>query len=280
MTRMICLLIFLFSFTGYTGYAVEYPEAFVDEPDPLGETSNALDILSGEPSTIVHHSVNVMTGDYIDMQTDLIIPGKELFLQRFYCGSDASCLNPFRAWKFNHDISAYHPVKGSKSDLVLNDAFGAKIGFIKYKRNGGCLEYLVHSEVFEKRITNTAREMSGRCHLKNKILLRSMRDDILLAKDGAGSEYHFSRPHNTHKVPILRLVKPDGNQIHYQYDQDNIPTLIKAVNRDGKLFGQLEFKKQNVAPNQVILEASSSHGATASYTLSKVRSEKKSKRKN
>jgi len=119
--------------------------------------------------------------------------------------------------------------------------------------------------------------MSGRSHLKNKILLRSVRDDILLAQDGAGSEYHFSRPHNTHKVPILRLVKPDGNQIHYQYDQDNIPTLIKAVNREGKLFGQLEFKKEHVQPHQVILEASSSHGATASYTLSKVRSEKKSK---
>jgi RHS repeat-associated protein len=273
-TRIIYLLIFFFSFTGY---AVEYPEAFVEESDPLGEASNALDILSGEPSTIVHHAVNVVSGDYIDMQTDLTLPGKELFLQRFYCSNDASCLNPFRAWKFNHDISVYQPVKGSKSDLVLSDAFGAKIACIKYKRNGGCLEYLVHAEVFEKRITNTAREMSGRWHLKNKLLQRSVRDDILLVKDGAGGEYHFARPHNKHKMPILRLIKPNGNQIHYQYDQDKIPTLIKAVNREGNIFGQFEFKRERMQPDLVSLEASSSHGTKATYILSKVKSEKKSK---
>ncbi len=104
-------LLLLFSFSCY---AIENSE----DPDgsTLVEESNNLDILAGDPETFVYRCVNVATGDYIDIQTDLTIPGADpLELTRFYSSADERASSPFQAWKFNHDISAFHPVKGSKS---------------------------------------------------------------------------------------------------------------------------------------------------------------------
>ncbi len=47
--------------------------------------------LEGEPSSIVHGCVSAITGDYVEGQTDLIIPGIEpLYVQRSYCSTPFS----------------------------------------------------------------------------------------------------------------------------------------------------------------------------------------------
>ena len=121
MKRVLSLLLILCSLHLQ---ALELEESHANEPDPLGEPYNSLDILSGEPSALVHQCVNVITGDYIDIATDLKLPGAEpLTLSRFYSSSDAHCQEPLRAWKFNHDKVAYQPLRHSKSDLIMRDSF-------------------------------------------------------------------------------------------------------------------------------------------------------------
>ena len=67
----------LFSFSCYAN-----PDT--DDIDPFEETNN-LDILAGDPETLIYRSVNIATGDYIDIQTDLTLPGADpLQLKRFY----------------------------------------------------------------------------------------------------------------------------------------------------------------------------------------------------
>src|ERR1700722_12214487 len=105
-------------------HAVEIEDALSYEPDPLDEPFNSLDILSGEPSAIVHQCVNVITGDYIDISTDLKLPGAEtLSLARLYSSSDIHSYEPMQAWKFNHDKMVYKPqpipMSQHKSDIIL-----------------------------------------------------------------------------------------------------------------------------------------------------------------
>ncbi len=70
---------------------------YVAEPNSLGDPSLALTTLEGAPVNIVHQCVNVITGDYTDFSTDIIVPGHEpLTLQRFFCSSDFNVDSPFQ----------------------------------------------------------------------------------------------------------------------------------------------------------------------------------------
>ena len=141
-------------------------QGYTEEPEPLGEPFTALELLSSEPSAIVHQCVNVITGDYIDIAKDIQLPGAEpLSLARFYCSSDTNLDGPFKAWKFNHDQAVYENFM-----YYLRDSFGAVVPFYKL---GGDGKVYVTDQVFKKRVTNTAREMSGKTHLRNKALLPS-----------------------------------------------------------------------------------------------------------
>ncbi len=52
--------------------------------DGTESRTNPFEIIQGDPSAMVAQSVNVITGDFTDMQMDLCIPGAEpLILQRF-----------------------------------------------------------------------------------------------------------------------------------------------------------------------------------------------------
>ncbi len=142
-----------------------------------------------------------------------------------------------------------------------------------------CSYYGVHPKIFKRRIANTTREMSGRYHLKNKKLLRSVHDEILISKDGAGFQYHFEKPHSTHKVPINRLLKANGNQVEYSYDADNNLATVRGLNTRGGLFGCLKFKQHPGFrdTDSYFLEVEDSHLNRVSYTLRNVKSKKKKK---
>lgn len=123
MLRLISFFLLFFSFIYGT-------EDFVEEYAPIAEGVNSLNILCGEPSTLVNGCIHILTGDYVDMQTDLAMPGADdLSLRRFYCSSQASFSNPFKAWRFNHDISIKTTENARHIWLILCDAFGAQIPF-------------------------------------------------------------------------------------------------------------------------------------------------------
>jgi hypothetical protein len=80
--------------------------AFADnETDSIGNSGNSLASLEGDPNTIIHNCVNVITGDFVDLETEIEIPGSDsLTLHRFYCSSNDSSETWYRAWRFNHDL--------------------------------------------------------------------------------------------------------------------------------------------------------------------------------
>lgn len=196
---------------------------FVEDPLPFGEASvNSLDTILGEPSSVVNQ-VDLYSGDYVDMQCDLTIPGADpLTFERFFNSSDDYVSNPLKAWKSNHDIYTYHP-EGEKSDFFLVDSYGSKMPFTMVNEDRKCRYYEVNSQIYNKRMTNT-----GGGNLKNRRGLRSKEDEILKTKDGAGGAYYFPKPNKKDKAYIHRRVKPNGNQVFYEYAKTGIPKIIRA----------------------------------------------------
>src|SRR5438270_5154913 len=65
--------------------------------------SSSLAGTAGMLSTIVNGSVCVVTGELVDSQTDLVIPGPTpLTLSRNYSSQDLSASYLFHAWHFSH----------------------------------------------------------------------------------------------------------------------------------------------------------------------------------
>ncbi len=109
--KPICLLALLFI------HALAFSQ---NDDRTLFGAENALTSLEGDPNSLVYHSVNVITGDYVDMQTDVVLPGIEpLTLQRFYCSSDERNRTFFTAWSFNHDISLYGEGSGGNPITIV-----------------------------------------------------------------------------------------------------------------------------------------------------------------
>ncbi len=278
MSRIIYLLLILFSMSlGSVETDAESKE------NTFSAETNSLDILFGEPNAIIYGSVNVITGDYFDFSTDLELPGSDpLVLSRFYCSTDNETKIPFRAWKFNHDIAAF---ESPDNALTLGDSYGAKIPFNskswadpsfgddKYDAN---FTGVVNSAILKRRLTNTAHEMSGRFHVKNKTVQYSAKDRKLIAKDGGGIEYYFSNVGSEKKAPIRQLLKPNRNQLNYDYDKKDNLTLVRALNCIGTPFGQFEFKNSFPSKNKelAVLNVHGSNQINATYEFKRLKSKK------
>ncbi len=208
------------------------------------QAANPLSHLAGDPQTVIGNCVSIVTGDFTEIQVDLKVGGlEELAIQRFYASTDKEADEPFKAWKSNHDITVHHPQRSTKSDLILQDAFGANLPFKRKKNNEQCTWYEVHPDIFKYRVMSSTSPHQGRYQLNNRTALRSKKDAILITKEGTGQTYYFEKPSGLHHLPIKRLVKPNGNALHYAYDQRKNLIQVTQINRQGTYLNQLNFKK-------------------------------------
>lgn len=202
---------------------------FVDDPSGLGDAGMSLSSLEGEPSAIVSGVCNAITGDYVDMQTDIVVPGvAPLSLQRFYCSSDTRFKKREQAWKFNHDISAEFKRK-SKSPIRIHDAFGADTHFY-YE---GAIDkktalFKASKSNWEKGVTN---HRGGRYSIKNRKIYDKEKGIVL--KLGSGTEYHFINFKKMHQKPLMSIIRPSGTNLGYEYNVKNglsrVYTVLKNV---------------------------------------------------
>lgn len=176
---------------------------------------------SGIQSTPFSGSVNVITGEYTGMSTDLVISGpKPLTLQRSFCGFDNGDPGEGLAWHFNHpgilspEINPM-PMPSAEDFLYeyLNDANG-RLAEIKLKNYAGDKVYSALQ--FDYRSTGS----DNLCEVK--------------ASDGRCLSYHYQEgevARGTKNLVISHWADAEGNQIRYDYRQH--PTerkkLIKRI---------------------------------------------------
>lgn len=204
----------------------------------LFEGVNYLEVMGGEPSTIIGGCVNALTGDYLEIETDIAIPGaEELSLKRFYCSSQKPESKPFCNWKFNHDIFVKTKESSKYIYPILNEAFGSQIPF-----RGKSSPFTLGEQLFEKRITNTgSSEMSGKSNLRNKSIHLTKEGDYYL-KDGAGGSSLFHGGPKTEKAYVKQVIKPNFNSLTYHYDKTGLRS-VDALNQSGISFGQLSLSR-------------------------------------
>lgn len=194
-------------------------------------------------------SVNVITGEYCEAQTDLVIEGPFPFaIKRCFFGMDTGNPSDGLAWHFNHP-NILSPDVGAIPDNGLStlqfsyigDPSG-KLGEIRLGRDMG----FDHDPFC--RLTYTNEEKGGICRVE--------------AADGRAVEYHYSNTMVSRETPgvtIDRFIDASGGETRYFYRQH--PTerkqLINRCEYPGGSWIETEYyegKHNNVAGTLVSIE--------------------------
>lgn len=209
---------------------------FADNYLPLTDTE------SGNV-TLVHHAVNVISGDYIENVNDITLLGPEpLIFQRLYSSSDYRANMLYDGWRHNHE--SYMHFTDSKKGLSA----------YYIAKNGGALPFegrisknhLSHLKFFQKKAkgyTNySSGSITGAAHAKNIKLTYDKAWKNAKVRDGAGNISSFYKFKNKKKkLYLVREEKPNGNEIRYIYHKDGDLSQIQTLNKNRKMFSWLKF---------------------------------------
>ena len=191
------LLVFsIFFFSHFTN--LQAHEVVSDASDILSCCRAPLANIDGESSALVHGCVNVITGDFLDGQTDLeLAGGSPLTLQRYYCSSDQSLGSLFHGWHHNlwgvlsQQFSSRHNYAVTKG--VGGGQYVFKERVKKDKRSFGYYDLSIDPEMLRKGLTNCGSGLiSAQTNIKNALMSSEKGGKI---KKGAPNlvDYRWSR---------------------------------------------------------------------------------------
>ena len=276
--KLLFFLIFIISNQLYSNITEEF--------ERNASTSSLAD-LEGEPSSIIHGHVSVITGAFIDTDVDLFMPGPEpLYVMRFYSSFSDKDRSLGHGWLLNHhgfiEIS-----KTEKKNALKEDMFGNKIeGPIIDKTYAlmtdeyrSTLQFSCDGELAEKKslkiendslklgVTNCSKALiSGRTNPKN--IKIKFKNDGYHAYTGGGIHYTFDKNiKDSAKKGVYRLQlleKPYGNKLSYDYGGGYL-NKIKALNKNEGLIGSIAFHRSVKEKNSNQILIKSSHGHQAAY---------------
>lgn len=203
----------------------------------------------GEPSLNIADCVNAITGDFVISEVDHIIPGIEpIVLRRSYLSGDGHGENG--GWDFFPHLRLI--LKNNAESDGKKHHFGEKFRYaIVAEPNGSFATYNFQKPVKGRRdefrikfqnhnkgITNTSQGIiSGRTNLRNNVLIdNDNKTYSLFSGDSRERIYKIIPSRSSRKLCLLELEKlPNGNQINYEYDDDDRVIFIKTTNPSGSI---------------------------------------------
>lgn len=246
-------------------FTLSHSKICSDEEQNVGPISMAT--LEGEPSSIVHGCVSVITGDYVESHTDLVIPGVEpLVIQRSYSSNPMTDRSMGNGWSMNHhsylDVKYTPPVylrdepnyifpygrvtvKGNRTDALMTDENGSSMKFECDSEVDETTVLYTDFTALKQGVTNCARGLiSGKTNWVNTKI--NYYDKNYHAKTGSGAHYIFdkkkkdSAQKDIHR--LLAIQKPNGNQISYEYDKSNL-TNISFKNKNNQIISWANIER-------------------------------------
>lgn len=233
-----------------------FPYAFspswYQEPEDIDEAALA-HLEEGPPSTVAG-CVNVISGTFFDSQVDLTLPGAHpLIVRRTYNSAD-------KKWTFQHMPLLEAGVSKSKRHLNAGyrDDSGSGMAYrVSMDSLNDVYKIPVSSEVVKKGLTNwNSGLINGQTNWKNSALyfVRKGKEKQYLLRQGSHTDRFFRRYQRYGKkhqrgAPIgkfhlLKEISPNGNELHYSYNDDNELTIVTATNPKGTLLAQLFLKQE------------------------------------
>jgi len=160
------------------------------------DTRITLANLLGVPNGFVNGMVNVVTGDFVEHEIDLIVPSATpLTLERSYCSSFGKHGSLSMGWTLNHDkiIHLHHTgKKKTHYEILLNEGMGAIAKFGGHKPIPDASA--ISSESLDQGVTNCGgEEISGRTNPRNVALNYhlSHSGDFFSIINGSGTRDYF-----------------------------------------------------------------------------------------
>lgn len=205
----------------------------VETPNP---PNMSLEDFHRDPSSFVNGSVNAITGDYNEVQTDVIVGGPEpLAFQRSYISSfnengalcngwnifhfcqvqletDLGCFG--KVWDNGGGCAPYNDGKIQDPNVQPTTSSAAPVQQLK-----------IHPQVLHKGITNSSGyQLGGTTNIKNNILTYVVRGKNLKSVSGDGTKRLFQQRRIGPKkeggplFDVICEIHPNGNEVRYTYD--------------------------------------------------------------
>lgn len=214
------------------------------------------------PSTLVHQ-VNVITGDFIDSQVDLVLVGSEpLVLERFYSSSSYKDGSICGGW--NHTLWGMAVKEKGKRHLTAVTKGGQGGEYVYRALKGETLT--LHPELLKTGVTNCAAgKINGRTNVKNNTL--EFREESCELKTGDGSSHRYGRI-STSRYLLNKVTKANGINHRYRYHDDNEHLKRYFIQTyAGDVINAIEMTPMvKINPDQATMVASSEDGRKVTYT--------------
>ncbi len=240
--------------------------------------------VSGDSSTLVAGCVNVITGSYSDAQLDFVLVGPEaLPFQRFYCSADWKGGSFRDGWnhnyayegKIDHENGKYWyariPENSGGSMLYFSHnkvkVWGEKKEHVRYD---DFIQFDTNKVKFLKGLTNIGHGAIGaRTNLRNQTADWRPNQEQFVVHQPDGTTRFYKVKKKEHTPKITHEKRPSGNQIHYQYNNNEL-SKVTALDATGKVtFGSLSFTHTNWKESFPVLTVTGSDGQNVRYTFHK-----------
>lgn len=235
-------------------FAEDHESTFI--PSVSAENNFPIANIEGEPNAIVAGCVNVITGDFFDIQRDLVMTGGEpLVLERCYSSSDTSRGSLSAGWHFNLQGMIF--CDPNNEYYILKSAFGSEFQFSDVVQ----AKIKFSSNMFKRGFTNNAKGIiSGKTNLKNhslSIIPIETRAYKLEKGDGSYSLFKRQKRKSKKDEKEFRLEfeqKSSGIQEKYFYDEKDRLSKFQMVNKKNESLQSITFNYPSKKLNQPKLE--------------------------
>ena len=249
-----------------------------------GEYNKGIPIanIDGGADSLVAGCVNVITGDYLTSEQDIVLAGPEpLVFQRLYASSDYATDLLYDGWRHNHDSSVnMAPVK-SHYRAFYTEKSGRR-GFYRGKSEHHQAQLFFQSI---NGFSNSGSNYSAKTHPKNNVIqFHTKNNKTLEVITGGGIQRTFERfsvEKGENHYHLKTEAKPNGNRLHYFYDKHDQLIQVAAANAADSRFSwvKLEYPPKDDFKENPLFVLTASDGRKVTYHLQKFQRTKKEKRK-
>ena len=192
--------------------------------------------LEGDPSNIVNESVNIVTGDFLESDVDLVIPGPEpISIERSHVSSNGKRSLIYHSWNLNHQGKL--DLHGEKA--YVTDQFGSQMKMRNEGKERNVRKYRIDKSSWLSWMTNSGSgEISGRTNPNNRNLYHNSAHTIL--RKGNGEEYYYKHRKDSEYF-LDYILRPNGNQTSYVFDKNKKLVKIEAKNGQGEVFSSVDL---------------------------------------
>lgn len=236
---------------------------------------------SGMPSTVVNGTVCVISGEYVDSQTDLTIPGPlPLLLKRTYSSMSDVKNTLERGWRLSYPSFIHYrtdPLPSEEGIVLASHSHDVTL----FESTGACLSYKRKNHqdrdsyhlYFDKPIGLTncnGEEISARTNLRNQVLSIHGNKHHFTVKGADGEQRYFFKTHKDFydhdTVYLLSSEKTlSGHRCDYTYNKRKVSKITAKSEVDGTPYSWLEFIHRRNERKKPYLTVISSDGRKAEY---------------